>query len=221
MDAGPAGPAAPAGGEGIARQTWRFFATAFRMARPFPVAVTYGVLLALLVWANAGHLYSGNLSGFICLGDRFIARSELPSRIVQIENSVGYDGQFFFFIAHDPFMRGKWKEHLDRPAYRYQRILYPALSGAVALWKTRWMPRALVFVNWAALCVGVWLMAVYMDAHGRSAWAGAILGSCPAACSGCIGTCRTRLRQSCSRLRSSRTIAGAARGHAWGLPPRS
>lgn len=155
--------------------------------RPIHVALVYGVALVLLVAVHAARLYNGNLSGFICVGDRFIGRSELPSRIMQIPNSAGYDGQFFFFMAHDPLILGDWRRHIDRPAYRYQRILYPAVAGALAAGRTKWIPRALVIVNVVALTLGVWLMASYMAAGGRSPWTGALIGLLP----GCLlGLCR-------------------------------
>jgi len=39
----------------------------------------------------------------------------------------GYDGQYYFYIAHDPFDTQYLRRVLDVPAHRYQRILYPFL----------------------------------------------------------------------------------------------
>jgi hypothetical protein len=158
------------------------FAAKLADARPFHVALAYCVVLSAIVYFAAWRMYGGNLSGFICVGDRFISRSELPSRVIQLPRSAGYDGQFFFFIAHDPLMLGDWKKHIDRPAYRYQRILYPGLAGAVTFGKAKWIPRALVLVNMVALTLAVWLLARRMVEGGRSAWCGAILGLLP----GCL-----------------------------------
>src|SRR5689334_5908995 len=44
----------------------------------------------------------------------------------------GHDGRFFYVIARHPF----WFTHnahlLDIPAYRYRRILFPAIAGGLA-----------------------------------------------------------------------------------------
>jgi hypothetical protein len=143
--------------------------------RPWHVALVYALLLWTLI-AGYARNFNGNLSGFICMGDRFIRPETLPSRVIHIPNCVGYDGQFFYFIAHDPLILGSLPGRLDRPAYRYQRILYPALASAASLGKAKRIPRMLVAVNAVALCLGVWMLAAYMTAHGRNAWTGAMLG---------------------------------------------
>ncbi len=57
---------------------------------------------------------------------------------------LGYDGQFAYFIATDPTNA---PAHLDAPAYRYQRILYPLLARMLAQGRADFVPFALVVVN--------------------------------------------------------------------------
>ncbi len=68
-------------------------------------------------------------------GSQFEAPHLLPSKAV-IFPASGYDGQFFFYLAQDPLLSGKAAKasqlsspYIDNVAYRYQRILLPALGG--------------------------------------------------------------------------------------------
>src|SRR6187551_3119429 len=88
-----------------------------------PLAVVVlGYTLIVFVTLRA---FDFNPSGPIRIGtllpaERFWAEG------VRVEPGVGYDGQWFFYIAHDPLLRVPDPESfLDLPAYRYARILYP------------------------------------------------------------------------------------------------
>src|SRR5258708_26316492 len=43
--------------------------------------------------------------------------------------AAGYDGQYTYYIAANPLHAA---EHLDVPAYRYQRIFHPLFAGLLA-----------------------------------------------------------------------------------------
>lgn len=45
-------------------------------------------------------------------------------------NDKGNDGQYFYVVARSPFEPEETAEHIDRPRYRLQRILYPLLAWA-------------------------------------------------------------------------------------------
>ncbi|NIS82113.1 MAG: hypothetical protein GTO14_18325, partial [Anaerolineales bacterium] len=53
-----------------------------------------------------------------------VALAELGTRFSEVDpgGTEGYDGQFVYYMAVDPDPRSV-QEHLDVPAYRYQRIL--------------------------------------------------------------------------------------------------
>jgi hypothetical protein len=88
-------------------------------------------------------------------------------KTVVLENSVGYDGQFFYYLAHDPFLNDPDLLHLDAPAYRSQRILYPLLAWMFALGFPALIPGALVAVNIAAVSLGTFWTARILAARGR------------------------------------------------------
>lgn len=79
------------------------------------------------------------------------------------QGTEGYDGQFAYYIALDP------KEalpHLDAPAYRYQRILYPLLARCLALGMPKLIPWAMLAINLAALAAGTYFTEKLLEHFG-------------------------------------------------------
>lgn len=91
--------------------------------------------------------------------------------------TVGYDGQFTYFIARDgagaePFM--------DGASLRYQRIIYPLLARFLAVGQSDLVPYALLFINVLALGIGAGALAYILTwvggngylAIGYTVWVG-------------------------------------------------
>jgi len=82
---------------------------------------------------------------------------------------TGYDGQFFYRLALDPFVRDEsMVPTLDKPAYRHQRILYPSLAHIISGGNVSLVPWSLLFVNLAATAFLGWAglsMAKTLGAH--------------------------------------------------------
>jgi hypothetical protein len=91
-----------------------------------------------------------------------LALAELGSRYQDGDpnGSMGYDGQFAYYMAVDPDP-DEVKAHLDVAAYRYQRILYPLLARLLALGNTQWIPWALILVNILSQVIGTAFLARY------------------------------------------------------------
>lgn len=74
----------------------------------------------------------------------------LKSRL--IVRGSGYDGQFFYFIAQDPWLKRfrddptRYRLFLDDPAYRYGRIGYPLLLNILSCGNPRNIPRSALFL---------------------------------------------------------------------------
>jgi hypothetical protein len=65
--------------------------------------------------------------------------------------------------------------HLDPPAYRQQRILYPLLTHIASLGRLSAIPWALLAVNLIAICLLGYLGGIYARLLGRSALWGMVL----------------------------------------------
>jgi hypothetical protein len=126
--------------------------------------------------AGAQHGRSGDPAIFIRPGSAFVAPELLPAD-AKVFPGTGYDGQFFFYIAQDPLLGGtvasrddETSSHLDNIAYRYQRILLPALG-----WLTSWgnpdvLEWTLPLLNVLAVLGSGFLLARFLASRGRSPW---------------------------------------------------
>jgi hypothetical protein len=134
----------------------------------------YVLLVLLCVYGWAISRYAGRfehkVSALICMGDHFCPPEKLPAGTFIFRNGVGYDGEFFYFMARDPFMNRGWSAHVDAPSYRYQRILYPLLVWAFSLGQPALIPLMLVLVNLGAVAAGTWFVARMLRHGGMSEW---------------------------------------------------
>ena len=119
------------------------------------------VVLALsLVYVGATLVrHDGDPLSFALVGTRYSQGDP--------DGTPGYDGQFAYFIARQPLQGWRF---CDVPAYRYQRILYPLLSWALALGRPGAAPWTLILVNLAAVAVGTWFTEQLLASHGVSRW---------------------------------------------------
>ncbi len=120
--------------------------------------------------------FNRNLTGFACFGDYFPAPGIVDESTFVLKNSDGYDGQFYFLMAHDPFMQGPVPGYLDAPGYRYQRILYPWLAALTALGQKELIPFTLLAVNVAAVLLGSLFAILLARGYGVGPWVGLAYG---------------------------------------------
>lgn len=125
------------------------------------------VLIASLVYLGiilAAH--RGEARAWVTLGNCFAACSG-PARGECSGEAEGYDGQFAYYIARDPLHAA---DCLDVPAYRYQRILLPALGRTLSLGQELLIPWAFAAINLAALVIGTALLEDLLRAERVSRW---------------------------------------------------
>jgi hypothetical protein len=130
--------------------------------------------------------FGGNPSGPLLISrTRFVpspasARADVRSTIRLIDG-VGGDGQFFYFIAFDPFLAEyrntpeRYSDFIDAPPYRYGRIGFSLLTRLLSSNRPTRYPVtmvALVIVGLAACAA--WLAAIARQ-HGRSPRYGALV----------------------------------------------
>ena len=101
--------------------------------------------------------------------------AELGTRYTDLDpqGTEGYDGQFSYMMALELDPQAV-APHLDRPAYRYQRILLPLLARAAALGDPGLVPWALLSVGFFSAAVGTAAVARSLLDHGQ--WEGYALG---------------------------------------------
>ena len=123
-----------------------------RLRTIWPVLVAFGVATAFALW----RMSAGGWDPMVL--------AELGTRYAQgdPDGSEGYDGQFSYYIAVDPNPYSV-KEHLDVPAYRYQRILYPILARSLVGGEVNGIPWALLAVNLVAHAIGTWVVVLLLN----------------------------------------------------------
>jgi hypothetical protein len=102
----------------------------------------------------------------------------------QIENeqihlfkgSPGYDGQFYHFIAHDPWMRHGSAAFVDNPRLRWRRILVPALAWVLALGQPDFVDSAYFAALLGFVFLGVYWLSRYLGRYNLPpGWGAAFL----------------------------------------------
>jgi hypothetical protein len=142
------------------------------------------VLAALLLAALLGVRLAaaGGPSGLVVAGDAFVGPDRPADLAVVHEGSTGYDGQFVYRLALDPFTRAETADgiRLDNPPYRQQRVGLPALAWALTKATPLPLSVALVLVNALALLAAAWAGAVLARRMGRHALWGVLVALSPA-----------------------------------------
>jgi len=136
----------------------------------------YGVLLFVffvylaLIMGYAKLHFGFNFSGFACIGDYFASEKFTDDKTHILKNSVGYDGQFYYFLAQDIFLTNGVEKNLDAPTYRSQRIMYPLLARILALGKNNLLKYTLVLVNFIAILIGTYIFVLLLEDNNISPW---------------------------------------------------
>jgi hypothetical protein len=108
---------------------------------------------------------------FVHVGKRSLTSSTSSTRIVRSlgwQSPIGYDGQYYYFLALDPRHA---KDYMAAKAgYIYSRPVYPALARAASLGSAKRLPAAMLAINLAAIAVGTLALALWLRARRFSPW---------------------------------------------------
>jgi hypothetical protein len=115
------------------------------------------------IWAK------GHLSLFIMAGHVYTHRAQLPPGL-RLVPSAGYDGQFYYRLALDPF---NWHATafgitMDQ-SYRYSRIGYPVVAWIFSLGQHQLVPVVLVVLNLFGVAAMAMLGGAFARRSGRHA----------------------------------------------------
>src|SRR5581483_2426111 len=121
-------------------------------------ALVVGCLYILFIGLDM-LIHGHDLPYYVHIGPRFALH--MPKA------TPGYDGQFYYQIARDPFHASHF---LDHPAYRYQRIVYSILVAILSLGQANLIPFMLLLVNFLAIVLGTELLARMLVQQKLSPW---------------------------------------------------
>ena len=152
---------------------------AVRMKFTSPLAVALVVTFGYLLWAG-WFVDHHPVSSLAHVSSFFQGRAGGSSAIARLKptaaDTVGYDGQFYAYIAADPVGA---RPYLDNPAYRYSRPVYPLAARALAGAQQRLLPWTLLLLGIAGVFAAIFALASVLTRSNVSPWYGAIFGAYP------------------------------------------
>lgn len=101
-------------------------------------------------------------------------------QIYQFAGSQGYDGQFYHFIAHDPWLRHGSAAFVDNPRLRWRRILVPALAWLGALGQSDFIDSGYFAVLLGFVFLGAYWLSRYLIRYNLPPGWGAAFALVPA-----------------------------------------
>ena len=115
------------------------------------------------IWAN------GHITLFIMAGHTYTEPARLPHGVLRVPNA-GYDGQFYYRLALDPFNWHKTAFGITMDqSYRYTRIGYPVLAWLASFGQHQLVPVALVAINLLGVAAMAVLGGIFARDSGRHA----------------------------------------------------
>jgi len=136
------------------------------------------VSIAYLLFINARLRTHGyDASFFVTAGDEFCDPNLVPKNLTVINKSTGYDGQFYYRLALNPFTSTptEFGVRFDSPSYRQQRIVYPLIVWVLSLGGFDLVPIMMILVNYLALCAIGWIGGSYAQEMKQHALWGIML----------------------------------------------
>jgi len=99
-----------------------------------------------------------NAGALVVAGDQYTDPARAPRGLPVERHSAGYDGQFYYRLALNPFTH-RWIEYgirLDVPTYRQQRILMPLIAWIFSLGNPSAIPWLFLIINIAGVALLAW-----------------------------------------------------------------
>jgi hypothetical protein len=146
--------------------------------------VACSCLVLSVAFAGLQERHGGSIEKAIRIGkiyfDRFNSGDEAAKSNSMVTYPIGFDGQFFYYLAYDPFLtRPQTAKALDSPFLRAKRILYPLVARLIVI-KKQWIPLGMFLTQILSLLSIVVLSALLLkEADLSPFWAFCISVSFP------------------------------------------
>jgi len=161
-------------------------------------ATRSAVIAFLVFWAfwmltsrDLRELYGGNYSGFLMISHRLFeanpllnTRDDIRQSLILLENA-GYDGQFMYCMAYDPWMRAfrndpaRYRSVVDTVPYRYGRIGFSALTHLFSLGRWERYPATMMWLLLLSLAGSAYVLATMAQAKQLTPMVGALIALVP------------------------------------------
>jgi hypothetical protein len=151
-----------------------------RLNSPWTPAIIAAVAHLLFVHTRLT-TFAYDPSVFINVGSIQVDESKVPEGLRVFPRSPGYDGQYYYRLALNPFTfkQTDFGIKLDDPGYRQQRIVYPLFVWVLSLGQAWLVPAMMISVNHLALSAVGWLGGAYAQSIKRHALWGVVFAFYP------------------------------------------
>ncbi len=104
---------------------------------PLVIVLLTAVLMGVIFHQYLNNKLEGNINNHILSSTAFGVPQELQNRGIKpfflFDYELGWDGQFYYYIANDLFANKDTPVHIDAPAYRYYRAGFAFFSKIISL----------------------------------------------------------------------------------------
>jgi hypothetical protein len=131
-----------------------------------------------LIWliADVELVDAGHLSGLFYTGANAALPPAISDYTYRVRDEHGYDGEFYYLIAHDPLNQRGFLAYVDTPRYRWRRIGLPGLAHLLAFGSDDWVDSVYVALQLVFVLLGAYWLAAYAQHNRRNAaWGVAFL----------------------------------------------
>jgi hypothetical protein len=143
------------------------------------VAILFTLLVFAWTAARVHYVAGGNWTIVFCTGAAVRVPPDLAAGTYR-SPATGYDGQFYRFLAHDPFLRAGYFRYVDAPQLRFRRLLVPLAAWGFGFGQSQWIDGAYLAVELLFLALGGYWCARLLVRRGRSPWWGLLFLVAPA-----------------------------------------
>ncbi len=138
-------------------------------------------MLVVFLWMALRIHYAcgGNWTALFCTGTVLRVPPELAAGTYRFPGA-GYDGQFYRYLAHDPFLGKGYASYVDSPQLRFRRVLIPLAAWLLAGGRSAWIDGAYIAVEMLFLALGVYWCGRLLARRGLSPLWGMLFLTVPA-----------------------------------------
>jgi hypothetical protein len=127
------------------------------------------VLALLWLIADVELVDAGHLNGLFYTGANAALPPAISDQTYRVRDEHGYDGEFYYLIAHDPLNQRGFLAYVDTPRYRWRRIGLPGLAHLLGFGNDAWVDPVYVALELVFVFLGAYWLAAYAQHNGRSA----------------------------------------------------